>query len=76
VTNSELDFVRYCGDHFENFSMFLSIIGYVLRCPKDKLCDKLLHKGLFKRFVQATGRVERNHVIFTAQKLSTPFIQG
>ena len=32
---------------FFNFSMFGSIIGCVLRCPKDKLCDKSLQKGLF-----------------------------
>ena len=38
---------------FGNFYMFGSILGCVLRCPKDKLCYKSLQKGLFKRSVQA-----------------------
>ena len=34
--------------------MFGSINGCVLiRCTKDKLCDKSLQNGLFKRSVQA-----------------------
>jgi hypothetical protein len=33
--------------------MFGSIMGCVLRFPKDKLCDKSLQKGLFKRSVHA-----------------------
>jgi hypothetical protein len=35
--------------------MFRSIIGCVLRCPKDKLFDKSMQNGLTKRSVQAIG---------------------
>ena len=34
-----------------NFSMFGSTIGCVLRCPKNKLCDKSLQNVLLKRSV-------------------------
>ena len=43
--------VVLCG----NFSMLGSIIGCVFWCPKDKLCDKSLLRGLFKRSVEAKG---------------------
>jgi hypothetical protein len=35
--------------------MLGSIIGCVFWCPKDKLCDKSLPRGLFKRSVEAKG---------------------
>jgi hypothetical protein len=49
--------------------MFRSIIGCVLRCPKDKLFDKSMQNGLTKRSVQAIGS-EIEEKVFLAIELS------
>jgi len=36
-----------------NFSIFRSIIGCALRCPKDKLPEKSMQNGLIIRSVHA-----------------------
>ena len=44
--------------------MFGPTIGCVLRCPTNKLRDKSLQKGLFKRSVQAKVLSTLNEFIY------------